>query len=937
MINNEKKEDLDQKANFISQYLDMTQGNKEFEFFQLEQIINDLMDGIFRKLVEKCTKEDRTYIINKIRESKSFYFGTLEGVCEDNNRYWFSVDKSRNNAFFERYKRYLINEKKFNLKAVDDLSNNVLNPILNQLGNPKADKFNIHGLVMGDVQSGKTMTYIGMINKAVDAGYKLIIILTGTIESLRKQTQERIDLGFTGFDSDSENPKDATMKKNTRFIGVGKDKITKPGTRFASSFTTKVEDFNSTLANGICTSLDLLKGPAVMVIKKNVKVLERIYDWLVKQHGVTDGKKLNFPLLMIDDEADNASINTKDADSDPTRTNAGIRRILNLFNKYSYVGFTATPFANIFIDPTTYSDEYGHDLFPSDFIFSLIPNAEYIGGKDIFLDDSKYKSALINNDDCMEVLPSTHKKDHNFDKLPKTLEDAIILFTLSNVIRDLRGDNKKHHSMLINISRFTIMHDVIKDIVENFYKQLLDIYFTFAKIDNDNEIMERVKNLFDKEYSNCKSDWNQVKKCLYDSNKLVTILSVNKDSEMINYKDYEETGSRNIFIGGLSLSRGLTLEGLCISYFYRYSKTYDVLFQMGRWFGYRSNYEDLFRIYMPSELAGWYSIITESMEELKYDLRRMREADRKPIDYGIRVSNDSTKLKLTTASKMKTAETAYKTVLGFGEVIATGDIINDVKKNESNLDLIVSNLENYKKQSNKLFEKDTITNNTIIKDVPFDIVRNIISNFDVSPANDLYEKNSLLKFIEQYSDKYFKKWDIAFIEGQKDISTNLYEIKPLQISIHKALKKFDIQHNYIRIQKAREQLNNPLDTATGLPQNVYKTIVDDYKKNYIKKHPEALKSKISISGKRYLEFAERNPLLMIYIIDLSNSDEINSLEETRLKYENSNVPPVGLALGIPQYEYICTEKNLYKINVVEQRRLREREYNYSIDEDVEEE
>lgn len=932
MIDSEKKNKLDAVANLISNFIELTYPGKNFEYYQLEQLINDLMDGTLRSLVDKFGKEERNYIIDKIREGKDVYFGKIEGVCEDNNRNWFSDDKSRKNDYFGRYRRYLINDKHFGLNAVDTLSKNVLNPILNQLGNPKADSFEIHGLVMGDVQSGKTSTYIGMINKAADAGYKLIIVLTGTIESLRKQTQERIDLGFTGFDSDSEISTDSTMKKTTRFVGVGLDTLTKRGTRFASSFTTKVEDFNSTLANGICTDLSQLKCPVIMVIKKNVKILERIYDWITKQHDVYESKKLDFPLLMIDDEADYASVDTRnDPDSDPTKTNGGIRKILNLFKKYSYVGFTATPFANIFIDPNSYSEKYGKDLFPSDFIFSLTPSSEYIGGKDIFLDDSKYKSALLKNDDCMEVLPAAHKKDHYFTTLPKTLEEAIILFTLSNVIRDLRGDNKSHRSMLINISRYTIMHDVIKDVVECYFNQLLSDYYNYAKIESDNKIIERVKDLFEKEYSKCGFTWNQIKGKLYDSNRLVTVLAVNKDSEMINYKEFEKNGSRNIFIGGLSLSRGLTLEGLCISYFYRYSKTYDVLFQMGRWFGYRPKYDDLFRIYMPEELAGWYSTITESIEELKYDLIRMREADRKPIDYGIRVSNDSTKLKLTSSSKMKTAETAYKTVIGFGEIIATGDIVNDVEKNKNNLNVVINQLKKYKGQ----FKDDDVNGYPIVSDVPYELIKNLITDFTISSANDLFEKNSLLSFLDSYSTQYFSKWDVAFIEGQKNIDSNTYNIDELGINVHKSLKQFDTQYNYIRIQKSKEQLNNPSDTATGMNMKNYQNICDNCIKEHIAKHHNKI-SKSSIPSKRYLEDTTRKPILMIYLIDLSNKDGIQNYEETKKKFADAKVPVIGLALGIPQYEFICTKKNLYKINVVEQRRLREKEYDYK-DEVVEEE
>ncbi len=553
LLNSIQKDELNQKALIISMYVDNMYPNKDFEYFELEQIVRDLMSGVFRELTSKCDKEAKDYIVNKIMESKPIHFGKALYVTNDDNRSWYTDDTERKNDFFNRYSRYLQREKGFKADTIKDLCINVLDPIMNQFGNPKADKFSTHGLIMGDVQSGKTMTYIGLINKAADAGYKLIIILTGTIESLRNQTQERVDLGFTGFDSDS------AVSKDTKFIGVGLDKLTKSGTRFSTSFTTRIEDFNSKLANSISTSLDLVNGPAIMVVKKNVSILTKMHEWLKEQHGILGDATIKHPLLMIDDEADNASINTKDdEDSDPTKTNACIRRLLKLFSKYSYVGFTATPFANVFINPDVYNEELGEDLFPSDFIFSLVPPETYIGAKDIFLDDSKYKNALITNDDCGEVLPASHKKYSPFTKLPNTLKEALICFALTNAIRDLRGDKTSHRSMLINISRYIVMHGVIEEYVNEYFEKIKSAFFNYGKMNSSNEIIDFAKEIFDREYCHCNQQWKNVKENLYDSNKNVKLLSVNTSNTMVNYKEYEETGARFIFIGGLSLSRGLT-------------------------------------------------------------------------------------------------------------------------------------------------------------------------------------------------------------------------------------------------------------------------------------------------------------------------------------------------------------------------------------------
>ncbi|HAS56452.1 MAG TPA: hypothetical protein DCR94_04290 [Firmicutes bacterium] len=926
MISNERKNELSKSASIISMFLDTVYPNKTYVYGELQQKIKDEMNGRFRPLVDKCTEEEKEYIVGVILESKDIVFEKVEQLVDDENRSWFTDDKDRRNLFFDRYGRYLQREKHFGEKALKSLSEDVLNPIMNQLGNPKAtESFERYGLIIGDVQSGKTLNYIGMINKAADAGYKIIIVLTGTIETLRKQTQGRIDEGFVGYDSDS------TVKKEEKIIGVGEDSLTKKE-RQAASFTTKESDFDGKIANSLGISMNMLKTPVVIVAKKNVKILQRIYDWL-NDNNKKSGGKINHPLLLIDDEADNASINTRDEDDNPTRTNASIRKLLFLFSKYTYVGYTATPYANIFINPDVYDENLGHDLFPRDFIFNLTPGEEYIGGKDIFLDDAKYHNALIKNDDCEEVLPQNHKKDYWLNGIPESLKDALILFALSNVIRDLRGDEHAHRSMLINISRFICMHDEIKDYVHSAFTSLLDSYFTYGKAAEDDKNLERTHKLYDEQYASARNKypWYEIKCKLYDSNKNVQFVSVNSDNDMIDYKDYADEGARAIFIGGMSLSRGLTLEGLCISYFYRYSKTYDVLFQMGRWFGYRKNYEDLFRIFMPSELMDWYETITESNEQLRIDLIKMQKAMKKPIDFGIRVMNDSTKLKITNPGKMRTAITDYETVIGFGEVIPTPDIYVDVNINKENMTTVFDLLKNDIYHNGLKVENDLITGNKCIKDVSLATIEGIVNKTQFSPANDVYDKSAVIDFLNKDKNGYFDKWDVVFVEGSKKTNSNLYHIEQLGIDIHKPRKKFDVYYNYLRMQCGREQLHNPTDTSACLNSIQEKNKLDEeFLELYKRTHPckEKQAKKPITPAKQYLDTDDRNPLLMIFLVDLSE-DEIGDREKQAIEnFKKANIVPFGIALGIPKYTDEVSDVTTYKINVVEQRKRRERE-NYT--------
>lgn len=934
MISNDRKDELRKNATIVSMYLDATSNNSVYLLDELKLKVQDLMSTTFRQLFKSCTNEEKEFVQNIILENKNIVFSKAECLVTDENRSWFTDDKERENLFFDRYKRYIAKRNGFNDKTLKSFSNEVLNPIMNQLGNPKSDEsFGRYGLIVGDVQSGKTMNYIGIINKAADAGYKIIVVLTGTIESLRQQTQSRIDEGFTGFDSDT------AIQKDKKYIGVGLDEISKKG-RQAASFTSKESDFNGSIATSLGIAMNMLSIPIVIVAKKNVKILESITSWLKNNNSIcSQGGKIEHPLLLIDDEADNASINTRpEDDEDPTKTNGAIRKLLYLFSKYTYLGYTATPFANVFINPDDYKEELGPDLFPKDFIFSLISNEDYVGGKDIFLDDSKYKNALINNDDCEEVLPSTHKKYHEFSSLPDSLKDALILFALTNVIRDLRHDENTHRSMLINISRYISMHEIIKNVVEEFFKKMLGSYFTYGKSNFDDEIIKRTEFLYNREYSSSNQQfvWYEIKCMLYESNKNVMFLAVNSNNSMINYKEYANYGAKCVFVGGLSLSRGLTLEGLVISYFYRYSKTYDVLFQMGRWFGYRKHYEDLFRIFMPKELSGWYTTITESMEQLKSDLVKMQESGKTPSDFGIRVMNDSSKLKITNSSKMRTALTAYDTIIGFGEIIPTPDIYYNPLINQNNINSTVSLLAKDIECHKLKIDTDIITGDKCIKGVCVDTIIGIIRNTIFSPANNIYDRDAVLEFLNRYKESYFKVWDVVFIEGLKRDVNNTLHIDALNLDIHKSRKKFDIFYDYIRMQGSREQLHNPSDTSACLDSLDLKNELDnEFMELYKKTHANESK-KVLTPAKQYLDVKDRKPLLMLYFIELSEED-INDKKISIIKrFKESNTVPFGIALAIPKFTDEVSQTTMYKINVVEQRKRRDIE-NYINEFDDEEE
>lgn len=338
---------------------------------------DEAVDGYIKTVVAmsgaECSNEELAALKRNIQYKYQIYTVPGQSILADyEQENWYSDRKSEiTPRFWNRYKNYLIDQKHFSPNVVSTLGEDTLDQkLMNYILDPKADyKSPVlkRGLIIGDVQSGKTSTYIGFLCKAADAGYKVFILLTGTIESLRKQTQERVEEGFIGIDMSAES-------KDGRRVGVGLDN--QPIR--AMSMTSRVKDFVGDNDKTVI-SLAGITDAIVFVIKKNANTLQKLTKWLVELNADKLTKKINMPMLMIDDEADNASINTSASKEDPTRINKLIRELASVFTVSNYVGFTATPFANVFIDPETTEKMETQDLFPEDFIVALPTPSNYIG------------------------------------------------------------------------------------------------------------------------------------------------------------------------------------------------------------------------------------------------------------------------------------------------------------------------------------------------------------------------------------------------------------------------------------------------------------------------------------------------------------------------------------------------------------------------------
>jgi hypothetical protein len=560
----------------------------------------------------------------------------------------------------------------------------VTSRILGHLQDPESEgtTWNRRGLVIGHVQSGKTANYTGLVAKAADAGYKFIIVLAGIHNNLRTQTQERIDEAFIGRSSDPED---------RRSIGVGLEY----GYPHPATLTNVKEDFNTNTAAKSGWMLNDFSKPIILVIKKNVTTLTALHRWLKELNAAGDGRISDVPMLLVDDEADNASINTNKEDLDPTRTNSMIRRILSLFAKSCYVGYTATPFANIFINPDAYDDDVRDELFPRDFIYCLDAPTTYFGAEKVFLNEETSQSIVRPIDDCEELIPYSHKRDDPVAELPPSLYRALDEFIVARAIRNLRGQSTRHCSMMVNVSRFVPVQQAVRDFLSLREKKIREAvranYAMPESVSSSNVHMQRLKQAFDEEYAAAGFSWAEVKAALnsvFDHLHLYVINS--RSDETLDYSRYEKegVGLTAIAVGGLSLSRGLTIEGLTVSYMYRNTRMYDTLMQMGRWFGYRPGFEDLCRIHLSRDSINWYSHIALAADELTQQVKRMRRDGLSPRQFGLYVMAHPDSLLITAANKMRTGEKVKFRQNFSGRMLESYIVSTDKTVNDANFGLI---------------------------------------------------------------------------------------------------------------------------------------------------------------------------------------------------------------------------------------------------------
>jgi hypothetical protein len=761
--------------------------------------------------------------------------------------------------------------------------------ILNECGNP-ADKtaWLIKGLVMGDVQSGKTASYTGLANKAADAGYKVIVLLTGMIEELRAQSQGRLDEGFVGRDSRD------LLGGNRSKQPIGSGRFKPPVPNVLTSIESDFLNANSRALGGI--PLANINEPVLLVMKKNKAPLENLLSYLDSQlrAGATT---LDLPLLLIDDEADNASVNAK-KDEDPATINRLIRGLLARFSQASYVAYTATPFANVFINPDL------DDLFPSNFVYSLNTPTNYIGATSVF--SGSHQHQLVDIKDAQGIFPYKHKKELVVQQLPTSLLDAVAAFLISCTIRDIREEPLRHRSMLVNVTRFTDVQRVVAKLLKDYLYALMEEIKQYLADDDawaKHQLLLRLREVWAREYAEAGCSWESVRKHLYESTASVKVLTINQETEAeerLNYAAYKNSdkGRRAIVVGGLTLSRGLTLEGLCVSYFLRNSKAYDTLLQMGRWFGYRPGYDDLCRIWMDPVVQDWFEHIADVVAELRTDIRRMHANRWPPRKFGMRVKAHPDTLIVTAMNKMRNSKEVEHSVSFSGYGAETPFAPASASENLENVREVAEFV-------TQLGKPEAIGTRYYWRERAAKVVASFLRKLKIPLENmafvpDLSGDRPILAFIGNSGLKELAFWDICMPQGEgapvpaiKVIhGGGSHAVNPRKRQFEKVAEGSE----YLKLNKQR--VGEISDEMVDLKQEEIDSVAEEWERERAS-DPEKGKT---VPGYMYRRIRKR-PLLTISVIQPVDPTP-DSKRADRMMKVNEIAPStvIAIALSFPSFE-----------------------------------
>ncbi|OOQ58272.1 Z1 domain-containing protein [Mucilaginibacter pedocola] len=847
--------------------------------------------------------------------------------------------------YFKRYIHYLRTLE----RPVDVIQNTEksTHAIIERLGDPKRDIEQLQkGLVLGSVQSGKTANFNGVVNRAIDAGYDIIIVFSGIMEDLRVQTQKRINHDVIGI-----GEKGGQFNQD---VGVGKiQKFGRDGINQINSITTGTADFRKSMVDN---HFDFT-SQRILVCKKNVSVLTNLIFWLMSSlpEGATCLPK---SVLLVDDEADNASLNNlgyKGAEY-ASKVNGHIRALLDLFKRRSYLGYTATPFANILQDqhgeramdgawPIKYRYQgevrelnctLSPGLFPDKFIYKLATPTSYLGPRRYFStgreQEGDQKIPLI------ETIPDApDDEDHIFGDdetvLRRSLTDAIDCYVLSIALRDSRKavleilpGYTPHHTMLVHISRLitdqNIAADRITKYVAHITKKLKD-----DSIKDPNGIYEKLRLQWNKFFAykvaNIRSylpdeynadgliskTWDDISELLPTAVKNIQVKAVNSFThDKLIYPDNET--KKYIAVGGNRLSRGFTLEGLTINYFLRDTNLYDTLLQMGRWFGYRPGYLDACRLFIDAATEDKYNFITAALCELEEQIENMEIQKKSPKEFELRIRKHPDILQITRAAILKNAvEVRYS--------------FQDAVHQSVHFKLKKEALQNAWDGFKKLFKATDFNTKEDSGFYTFDGSKADLFDFLNLPSVFLpnsFKKDDMIRYLEMCTERgMLTNWKIAIRRTGTGRAFTEDGIEITNLTKRSAPKKEEsLYYSELKNEllftasgKSANIMTSGSDESLGLNKEACDNVIAEFRAYKKKKFIESNLSEaeateksqsMTIPGWIFRKIRPENQgLLLIYLMDLQqvfNNHELRAVANAN--GIDLNIPLIGYALSFPE-------------------------------------
>jgi Z1 domain len=632
----------------------------------------------------------------------------------------------------------------------------VADEILARLGNPRGDTITTRGLVLGYVQSGKTTSFLSVAAKAADNGYDLIVILAGVHNSLRRQTQDR----------------------------AARTLIHKPDLWWVG---TAVGDFRPD-GNSLSSHLAGNGKRGLLVVKKHSTILERLVDWLEEDTNALGRRAI----LLIDDEADQAGLDISTGE-ELVGIHKQLSRVVNLKSsdgcrRCAYLAYTATPYANIL----TSQDDYG--LYPRDFIYPLERPAAYFGSQQLFGDAQVGEPIEIEQDETDELLTDG-------------LREAIQWFVLATAARAANGQPLEsfHSSMLIHTTQRTEDQIAYRPVVEGYLQRLIQNFATdeasmrefyarmlakvpakrggsAAAIDEDVSPWEtvrlHVRNVLTRlvERTPSGEPFKEDGRIQHAHSGVIVDNSKVDWADRLTYSDLAagQPSVTVIAIGGNTLSRGLTLEGLVCSYFARTAKTYDSLMQMGRWFGYRPGYRHLVRVWTTQELLDWFRELNQVEEELRQELIWMQEKGLTPDRYGPRI-RVSPNMNITRAAAMKSVT----------RHISYSDTVIDPAWLDLDPEVLKENQRLARELAVDLGTPDAKISPTVVfRGVPRDRIVSFLQSFRFHDEERRVDRPSLTRYIDAEAGR-LQSWTVAFKSlgkgsgGSFDFGGDVGEVVPV--------------------------------------------------------------------------------------------------------------------------------------------------------------